>query len=158
MGGGGGAQALVEEVSWTSGPVSPWALRRFRGRCAVTSKASKTNCCDDGSGKSGSVLETSSPGDMSSLAGRECPWPALAEAKGGKGHFLYNWPWGLDSRWELGPVLAGNGGALLEWARPLGAANFEEGSLTFRTAVRPPGGHSSRPGKERSEGAPPAAS
>lgn len=36
--------------------------------------------------KLGSVLEMSGPRDMSSLAGRECPWPALAEAEGGKGH------------------------------------------------------------------------
>lgn len=36
----------------------------------------------------------------------------------------------------------------------LGAAKLKRAPLTFRTAVRPPGGHSSRPGKEQSEGAP----
>lgn len=51
----------------------------------MTSRASKTNCCDDGSVKSGSVLETSGPGDMSSLAGRESAhgqhWQGLKAGK-----------------------------------------------------------------------------
>lgn len=36
----------------------------------------------------------------------------------------------------------------------LGAAKLKTAPLTFRTAVRPPGGHSSRPGEERSQGTP----